>query len=272
MWVDGRIVARTDAVLRADDHCLVGDGVFEAVKLLDGRTFALERHLDRLVASAGPLGLPVDLAVVRQAVAEILATEQAKRSPSWLRITVTGGSAPMGTGKVGASPTVIAAIAPMAPWGPVCNVVIAPWTRNEHGATAGLKTISYADNVIALRHASRLGADDAIFANTNGDICEGTGTNVFVAFEGTLHTPTLASGCLPGVTRQLLLEWMPSIVVRDLPIDVLRSAPEAFITSTSRNVHPIATIDGVAMPAAPGPLTAAAMAVWEHRYAAEIDR
>jgi len=270
-WVDGRLVSRDELVLRPDDHALVGDGVFEAIKLIGGKPFALTRHLERLVASAVPLDLPVDLAAVRAAVTEILTTEQAQVSPSWLRVTVTGGSAAMGTGGIGTSPTIIAAIAPMAVWAPVSNVVIAPWTRNENGATAGLKTISYAENVIATRFAHRSHADDAIFANTKGMLCEGTGTNIFVAYEGQLCTPSTASGCLAGVTQRLLLDWMPEIAVRDVPIGVLATAEEAFLTSTSRDVHPIATVDGQKLAAAPGPLTRRAMEVWAKNFASEID-
>lgn len=269
-WVNGQLVARTEHVLRPDDHALVGDGVFEAIKLLNGRPLAFERHLDRLAASAFPLDLPVDLAAVRKAVDEILTTEQARVSPSWLRITVTGGSAAMGTAGIGTSPTIIAAIAPMAAWGPAANVVIAPWTRNEGGATAGLKTISYAENVIATRYAHRNNADDAIFANTKGMLCEGTGTNVFVAVDGQLCTPSPASGSLAGVTQSLLLEWMPDIVVRDIPIAALAATEEAFLTSTSRDVHPIATVDGKKLPHAPGPLTQRAMKVWAENFASQL--
>jgi len=270
-WVDGRLVSCHELVLRPDDHALVGDGVFEAIKLIGGRPFALTRHLERLAASAAPLDLPVDLAAVRVAVAEVLTTEQAHVSPSWLRVTVTGGSAAMGTGGIGTSPTIIAAIAPMAAWAPTSNVVIAPWTRNENGATAGLKTISYAENVIATRYAKRFHADDAIFANTKGMLCEGTGTNVFVAYEGQLCTPSSASGCLAGVTRGLLLDWMPEIVVRDVPIEALANAEEAFLTSTSRDVHPIATVNGKQLANAPGPFTRRAMQVWAENFASEID-
>lgn len=271
-WVNGQLVDRSELVLRPDDHALVGDGVFEAIKLIGGKPFALTRHLERLAASAAPLDLPVDLIAIRAAVAEILTTEQAQVSPSWLRITVTGGSAAMGTAGIGTSPTIIAAIAPMAAWAPTSNVVIAPWTRNEGGATAGLKTISYAENVIATRYAHKAHADDAIFANTKGLLCEGTGSNVFVAVDGQLCTPSPASGCLAGVTQRLLLDWMPEIVVRDVPIGALAAADEAFLTSTSRDVHPIATVDGKPLKTAPGPLTRRAMQVWAANFAAEIDR
>ncbi|MBI5088736.1 MAG: aminotransferase class IV, partial [Actinobacteria bacterium] len=116
-----------------------------------------------------------------------------------------------------------------------------------------------------------LGADEAIFANTRGDLCEGTGTNIVLAVDGGVVTPTLASGCLAGVTRELLLEWLPELTERDVPIDVLAEAPEAFLTSTSRNVHPIARVGETSLAAAPGPLTRHALEVWERNAAGDID-
>jgi branched-chain amino acid aminotransferase len=271
MWVDGRIVAPEERVLRADDHALVGDGAFEAIKVLDAQPFALTRHLDRLHRSLAPLGIELDRDQVHAAIAALMATPQAAVSPSWLRITITGGSAPMGTGSVGSRPTLVAAVAPMALWPATTDVVIAPWRRNEFGPTTGLKTISYADNVIAYRYAHAHGADEAVFGNTRGQLCEGTGTNVVLAVDGTLVTPTLAAGCLAGVTRELLLEWVPEIEERDVPTEVLAEASEAFLTSTSRNVHPIARVDGTQLAAAPGPLTRHAIDVWERNAAKTID-
>ena len=271
MWIDGRLVGPHEPVLRADDHALVGDGAFEAIKVIDARPFALTRHLARLAQSLDPLGIELDLDAVHAATAALMATPQARVSPSWLRITVTGGSAPMGTGSVGTRPTVIGAVAPMAPWGPTTDVVVAPWVRNERAASAGLKTISYADNVIAYRYAHRLHADEAVFANTRGELCEGTGTNVAIAYEGRMVTPTLASGCLPGVTRQLLLEWSPELEQFDVPIEALESAPEAILTSTSRDVHPIRRVGTTELRDAPGPLTRHLMDVWATNAARDID-
>ncbi len=92
--------------------------------------------------------------------------------------------------------------------GPASTAVsTVPWPRNERGATAGLKTTSYAENVIALAHAAERGGTEAIFANTVGHLCEGTGSNVFYVVDGELRTPTLACGCLAGVTRALVIEW-----------------------------------------------------------------
>jgi branched-chain amino acid aminotransferase len=261
-WVDGSMVADGAVALRPDDHGLVGDGVFEAIKVIGTRPFALSRHLRRLQRSADALGLKPDLDLINDGITEVCAHGAARGRNHWLRITVTGGSAPMGTAGVGTTTTTIAALAPMKPWGPTCDVAIVPWTRNANAPSAGLKTISYADNVIGLRWAHDHGGDEAIFGNTSGNLCEGTGSNIFVAVDGILVTPPLSSGCLAGVTRELLLTHLEDVVEADLAVSDLAAAPEAFLTSTSRDVHPIATVDGVPLPEAPGPLTRHAIEVF----------
>lgn len=272
MWVNGRVVSSDEPAIPADDHGLVGDGAFEAIKVLDGRPFALSRHLRRLQHSLDPLGIELDVDAARAATTALMATRHAQVSPSWLRITVTGGSAPMGTGGIGNHPTMVAAVAPMAPWAPTADVVVCPWVRNERGATAGLKTISYAENVIAYRYAHANKADESIFANTKDQLCEGTGSNVMLESEGRLVTPTLAAGILGGITRELLLEWLPDdLEERDVPIEHLAQTSEAILTSTSRDVHPIASVNGGRLPAAPGPLTRHAMEVWATNSGRDID-
>ena len=119
-----------------------------------------------------------------------------------------------------------------------------PWPRNERGALAGLKTTSYAENVVALAEAKRRGATEAVFANLAGHLCEGTGSNVFYVVDGELRTPTLASGCLAGVTRGLVLEWFGGREV-DEPIEVLAEASEIFLASTTRDVQ---GVDAVGRP------------------------
>jgi branched-chain amino acid aminotransferase len=270
-WVDGAIVAPGAPAIRPEDKGLTGAGVFEAIKVVAGTPFALHRHLDRLVASAAPLDLPVDLDRVRDGIAAVLAVDGAGEGRRWLRITVTAGPAGMATGVGSGEPTTVVATAPMAPWGPTTSVVVLPWRRNEHGALAGLKTISYLENGLGLRYATDHGAEEGIFANTAGNLCEGCGTNVFVVHEGVIVTPPLTAGCLAGVTRGLVLEWVPGVVEDDLPIDVLATCEEAFLTSTSRDVHPIATVDGRPLPRRPGSLTAKAMRLFAERAAADPD-
>ena len=129
----------------------------------------------------------------------------------------------MGSGRAAhASPTLVVALGPLEPRTTPSSAVTVPWPRNERGALAGLKTTSYAENVVALAYADERGGDEAIFANLAGHLCEGTGSNVFYAVGGELRTPTLASGCLAGITRELLLEWCDVVEV-DEPIEVLRT-------------------------------------------------
>ena len=148
-------------------------------------------------------------------------------------------------------------------------MVTVPWPRNEHGALAGLKTTSYAENVVALARAAEHGASEALFANTAGDLCEGTGTNVFYVLDGELRTPTLVSGCLAGVTRALLLEWYGGRET-DAPVEVLREASEIFLVSTTRDVQAVTRCDDRELEG-PGPVTAQAMKVWAAREPEDLD-
>ena len=271
LWVNGTLVGDDALVVRADDHGLVvGDGVFETCEVTGGVPFALTRHLRRLRASAAGLGLDYDEELVRKGIAAVLAEPQPQRAR--LRVTVTGGPSPYGSDRGDGPPTVLVATGPLHEWPSTTDVAVVPWVRNERSATAGLKTTSYADNVVALRWAHERGAAEAIFANTRGELCEGTGSNVVVERDGRLVTPALSSGCLAGITRELLLEWMPGEIDESaLPIGALVAAEEAFLVSTTRGVQPIRAVDGRALPGAPGPLSRHAAAVFGRRAAEDPD-
>ncbi len=262
-WVDGRLVAPDEAAIRAADRVLVGHGVFEALEVVDGVPFALRRHLERLIASGEGAGVRVDLDEVKAGMAAVTTSPAIRRGRFWLRVTVTGGD--------GTQPTVVVAAVPLPVWDEGADVVVVPWCRNERGALAGLKTTSYLENAMALSHARGRGADEGIFANTVGNLCEGSGTNVFVVDDGEVVTAPLSAGPLAGVTRQLLLEWMPEIVERDVPMATFAACEEAFLTSTSRHVHPIRTIDGRTLGSVPGTLTAEAMSRFAEGSAADRD-
>jgi branched-chain amino acid aminotransferase len=270
-WIDGALVALEDARVSVLDHGLVvGDGVFETMRVYDGVPFAWTRHIARLRNSAEGLGLALpDLDRLREAAAAVLDANDLFEAR--LRVTVTGGPAPPGSGRGDAPPTVFVVASPLEPAPPATDVVLAPWTRNENGALVGLKTISYAANVRALAYARERGASEAIFANTQGNLCEATGSNVFCVVDGVCVTPPATAGCLLGVTRALLLELGADIVERDLPIGDLARADEAFLSSTTREVQAIAHVDGVALPAAPGPFAAGLAAAFKNLVAESVD-
>ncbi|HEX5090056.1 MAG TPA: aminodeoxychorismate lyase [Nocardioides sp.] len=269
-WVNGRLLEDPagPAVAVSDHGLTVGDGVFEAVKAVRGRPFALTRHLERLQHSAAGLGLPEpDLDRIRSAVGQVLrGTEEPL---SRIRITYTAGPAPLGSGRGDGEPTLVVVAAALPEADRSTRVATVPWPRNERGALAGLKTTSYAENVVMLAHASARGAGEAVMANLAGNLCEGTGTNVFYVVDGELRTPTLDSGCLAGVTRGLVLEWYGGREV-DEPIDAVRAASEVFLASTTRDAQPVSAWDDVELPAS-GPVTKAVQETWREHEATMLE-
>jgi branched-chain amino acid aminotransferase len=275
VWLDGALVTVDAARISPFDHgLLVGDGVFETIRVYGGEPFAWTRHLDRLAHSASGLGLPVpDRDVLHAAACAVLSANG--HDEARLRITVTGGVAPLGSERGIAGPTVVVASSVLRPWPDSVRVVVVPWVRNDRGATAGLKTTSYAENVRALAYAHEREASEAIFANTRDELCEATGSNVFVVRDGVVATPPESSGCLLGVTRALVLELAAaagiSIAETSLPLDALRDADEAFLTSTTREVQPISHVDDRAVPAVPGPVAAALSTAFNALVAQHLD-
>lgn len=279
VWIDGTVAPSSESRVGATDRgLLLGDGVYETCQVVDGSPFALTRHLARLRRSAAliDLALPWGDSHIRSACAEAVGAAligPLRNNPGGdqdggdqdggdtvgrLRITVTGGVGPLGPDRGGAIPMLMVAAGPARIWAPTTDVVTVGWRLNEHSPLVGAKTTSYLEHLLALAEAHRRGADEAILANTAGTLAEGTGSNVFLAVDGRLCTPSLSTGCLPGITRDLVMELVPVEESDDLTLGHLRAAPEAFLTSSTRNVHPIARVDGQLLPAVPGRLTRAA--------------
>jgi branched-chain amino acid aminotransferase len=273
VWVGGRLVPPADAVVSVFDHGFtVGDGVFETLKVVGGRPFAVRRHLERLHRSAQGLGLDVPLteAALRRVVDEVVGA--AGLDVARLRITLSGGAAPLGSRRGGGEPTLVVAAVPLAPWDAETTAVTVPWPRNERSAIAGVKATSYAENVVALAEARKVGATEAIMPNTRDQLCEGTGTNVFVSVGGRLVTPSLLSGCLAGVTRALVLELLPDDAdEEDLPMAALADADEVLLTSSTRDVQPLLALDGRALPGVDGPFARRASAALADLQSRDLD-
>ncbi|HEX2274901.1 MAG TPA: aminotransferase class IV [Acidimicrobiales bacterium] len=270
VWIDGELLPVDHARVSPFDHAvLTGDGVFETLRVYRGIPFAVRRHLDRLARSAIGLRLPPpDADLLRTVMDQVVAANGLVDGR--LRITVTGGVGSLGSDRAAVRPTVIVAVGPPTAWPATTDVAIVPWPRNERGALAGLKTVSYGENVVALAHAHERGAGEAVFGNLVGNLCEGTGTNVFVAVGGRLLTPPLSAGCLAGVTRELLFELV-DVAEEDLPLSALTTADEAFLTSSTREVQPIRAVDGAPLAAAPGPLTQEASAALADLVERDLD-
>lgn len=259
IWLNGRIVSTADARVSPFDHgFLVGDGVFETLVTRNGRPFTATRHWKRLVASCESMGIaPPTFDVYLAAIHDVM---KANEMPdARIRVTLTSGDGPLGSDRGDSPATMTVAATPLKAWPPSETALVVPWTRNERGALAGIKSTSYGDNVRALAHAHAQGAGEAIFANTRDELCEGTGTNIFVVVKDRVQTPPLSSGCLAGVTRALVVEACEAagIPVDEIamPVSILQSCDEAFLTSSTRDVHPLARIDAREMPGVSGGVT-----------------
>src|ERR671933_930843 len=239
VWANGRLFDDPDeARVTVTDHGLVvGDGVFEALKVTPAGPFAVRRHLDRLTRSAAAMALPApDHRIIRAAIEELLDGQSV--SLGKIRITYTGGPGPLGSQAAYGPQTLVVALDAAEPAAASAQVVTAPWSRNEHGALAGVKTTSYAENVRVLAYANAHGASEGVLVNTAGHVCEGTGSNVFAVFGSTVVTPPLASGPLAGITRELVLEWS-DVEERDITLAEALGADEVFLTSSLRDVQPV---------------------------------
>lgn len=252
-WASGALSTAEDASVSVLDHGLmVGDGVFETMRLVNDPTagvvpFALDRHLDRLAQSARGMGIPaVSRDDVRDAMLAVCAANPVLADGGRLRVTVTSGPGPAGSDRGGQPPSLVVTAATATTWPPTTSLAISPWPRNNRSPLTGIKSTSYAENVLALARAKRLGAGEALLANLAGELCEGTGSNVFLVVDGVLTTPPLSSGCLAGITRALVIEWSleagVAVAERSLPIDALATAQEVFITSSTRDVHAVSDV------------------------------
>lgn len=260
LWFNGKLLTAAEVRISPFDHgLLVGDGVFETLVARGGVPFAPQMHHERLVRSCELTGLPpMPESDFHMALSAVLQANEL--TDARLRVTLTSGDGPLGSDR-GTDPcTQLVTATALKPWPATERVWTVPWPRCERGSLVGVKSTSYGENVIALTYAKARGGGEALMPNTRGELCEGTGSNVFVVVDGQLMTPPLTSGCLAGVTRCLVLESCRAAGIAcrecDLPFSVLQHCEEAFLTSSTRDVHPIDLIDGRSLPA-PGLITQA---------------
>ncbi len=152
------------------------------------------------------------------------------------------------------------------------RLMLSPWRRNEHSPLAGLKCASYAENLLALDHARRLGFNETIFLNTAGELCEAAMANVFIVRDGALFTPALDSGCLPGVAREVMIAVAAraGVACHEARLDIaaLAAADEVFLTSAVRGPVAACRIDSRVLPEAP--FAALLAEAWEYEIAAAL--
>jgi branched-chain amino acid aminotransferase len=255
-WVNGRLVRESEPSLSVLERGLtLGDGVFETILAAETKLFRPDEHLKRLAQGAALLA--IDLPPEEHLLAAAQETLSADKLPAAVvRLTVSRGP-DRGRGldvHAGVAPTIIVRVSPYEPATAGqrgVSAVMSTVRRNEKSPLSRVKSLSYADNVLARLEARRRGADDAILLNTAGEVCCASAANLFVLSGGTLTTPPMDSGALPGITRRCVMELaaVRGLDVREATIqpDDLWTADEAFLTNTVVGVVGLTSLDGRAI-------------------------
>lgn len=252
--VDGRISPTADAVLPLpDDGLYRGDGVFEVIRLYRGLPFDLSEHLDRLERSAAAIELPVERARIEGELEGLLAENG--DGDAQLRVIVTRG---------GRRILLIEALAPRA-----ASVTLATVTYQPTVILNRVKSLSYAANMQATRIAQGRGADEALLVTPDGVVLEPPTSAIFwAAEEGALRTPSLENPILDSITRNRLIDAL-EVEEGIFGVAELAAASEAFVASTTREVQPVAAIDGRVL-SQPGPRTSEARAALARSIQGEL--
>jgi branched-chain amino acid aminotransferase len=256
MWlasIDGAVSPVEEARIPVSDEGLLrGDGGFEVLRVYGGRPFALDDHFARLAHTCAGLRIDVDLDALRAEARAVVTQPE-----SLLRLVVTRG---------GRRIAIAEPLPERPPTARVATVTYAP-TR----VLNGLKTLSYAANMLAGRLAKEQGADEALLVTPHGRVLEGPTWTFFWVAAGRLHTPPLSDGILDSITRRRLLDEC-DVTEAPCTLDDVRAAEEAFIASSVREVMPIRSVDDIVLPHAPGPVSRAAHEAFRRRVERELQQ
>jgi branched-chain amino acid aminotransferase len=232
-----------------DRGLTLGDGLFETLLIVGGKPFRLDDHLDRMLASAEVLRLPISRAEITVPINDL--AERAPRGAAVIRITVTRGSGPRGLRlPPHPQPTIFATAAPwqIEPALRSARLATASIRRNRHSPLSRLKTLAYLDNILALQEALERGADDALILNTDDHVACASTANLFVIRGADLLTPPLHDGVLAGVTRKLVLQFGATLGLNareaSIGVDDLHAADAVFLTNSVSLVTLVTALDG----------------------------
>jgi len=278
VFLNGEFVPESEAVVSVNDRgFLLGDGLFETVRVVNGRAFRVAQHLERLTAGADflKIKLPFLPNELEQDAARLI--ERNQMPESILRVTLTRGSSARGYSPKGADvPTLVLSLHPAPPrelsrnW----SLVTSSYRIPAGDTLASFKTTSKILHVMARDEAEEKGADEALLVNTNGEVAETAGGNIFWVYQGQICTVPAGRGVLPGVTRAVTLEICRSLGLpaseRIVKPDALGHAAGIFVTQSALGIVPVASLDGG--PVAVSPLVARLAGAYNDLLARESAR
>lgn len=268
IYINGKFVDKADAKVSVYDHgFLYGDGVFEGIRIYNGKAFRLSEHLDRLYESARAIYLEVPIAKEQMVEAIKKTIETNKRHDGYIRLVVSRGAGTLGLDpRKTTDPQVIIiaddiSLYPKELYDNGLSLVTASTIRNHPNAVnPRIKSLNYLNNILAKIEGAQAGCVEALMLNHKGEIAECTGDNIFLVKHGVLRTPSIDAGILEGVTRNAIIELAraANVPVQELALTRhdLYTADECFLTGTAAEVIPVVKCDNrVIGSGKPGPVT-----------------
>ncbi len=268
IYIDGAYFGEDNAKISVFDHGLLyGDGVFEGIRVYNGRVFKLREHIERLWASAKAILLTIPITQEEMIRAVVETCRENGLREGYIRLVVTRGAGSLGLSPNSCKRPSIIIIAGKIQLYPVeyyekgLTLITVPTTRNLHGAlNPAIKSLNYLNNILAKIEAQNGGCEEAVMLNSQGFVAECTGDNLFILKGDHLMTPPLSAGALYGITREVVLELAGQMGLRTSEPNLTRydlfNAHECFLTGTGAEIIPVVKIDGrVIGDGKPGPKT-----------------
>jgi branched-chain amino acid aminotransferase len=256
IYIDGGYYEKVDAGVSVFDHGLLyGDGVFEGIRIYNGKVFKLRAHIERLYQSAKAIYLEIPMSKDELEDAVLKTVEINQKDNGYIRLIVTRGEGPLGIDPIQCkSPTVIIIVAdiqlyPEEYYKKGIEIITASTRRIPSDCLdPRVKSLNYLNNILAKIEARQAGCQEAVMLNTQGFVVECTGDNIFIVKDGELLTPLPCHGALDGITMRTVLELAESLGIRIRETTLTRydlyNADECFLTGTGAEIVPVVKIDG----------------------------
>src|SRR5881296_1942700 len=268
IYVDGKFYSEADAKVSVFDHGLLyGDGIFEGIRVYNGRVFRLEEHLNRLWDSARSICLEIPMTMRDMTEAVLDTIRQNRLRDGYIRLLVTRGVGNLGLNPAQCKyPSVIIIAATIALYHEsfyrkgLTVVTCATRRSNPAALNPAVKSLNYLNNVMARIEANLAGADEALMLNDAGNVAECTADNVFIIKHGQIFTPPITAGALQGITRSIVFDIAGEFALKVKEADFTRHdifvADECFLTGTAAEIVPVVKVDGrIIGNGKPGPIT-----------------
>lgn len=251
IYINGKFASDAELVISAYDRgFLLGDGIFETMRAVNGEVEFLKAHWKRLCDAALLLNMPIsiELLEVKQILSELLKKNSLDKGVVGLRVTLTRGIGPRGLLPAKKNkPTLLMTSSKMGEQHKNNTLIVSSIARNEYSPLANIKSINYLDNILARLEAEKQGACDAIMLNTKKNVAETTTANIFVIKNNMVYTPKISDGALPGIIRQVIFKTLQQneipIEEKTFDLDFLLSADEIFLTNSLIHIKSIKQIN-----------------------------